>query len=207
MSIIKFNKIEDLTFVVLLDHITKFNIDKKILFYFPEAKIISLPKLLNGPVLTCLVAANEINDDLPIIFNDSDHMFKSSSLNSDITDFAFDYDGALLTFYSNNSNYSYVELENNLVKKTVEKKVVSNHAICGAYFFKNVSVFKAAASDYLNKCNYLEYFTSGLYNIMIDKGLKVKNHAMDFHLSFGTPDEYISASKSQLFSIMGLSND
>ena len=70
MSILKYLDVEDITFVVLQEHIDKFNIDKVILKYFENAKIITLPKVLKGAVLTCMKGVNEINDDKRQLFYD-----------------------------------------------------------------------------------------------------------------------------------------
>ena len=49
-----------------------------------------------------------------------------------------DIDGALLTFQSTDPKFSFLEMdETGNVINTVEKKAVSDKAICGAYYFKN----------------------------------------------------------------------
>ena len=80
--------------------------------------------------------------------------------------------------------------ENDNVIQTMEKKVISNKAICGAYYFKNKNIFKKSAQKYLDDCNYHEYFISGVYNIMIKENMKIKYFLTDLHISFGTPEEY-----------------
>ena len=89
--------------------------------------------------------------------------------------------------------------ENGNVINTVEKKVVSNHAICGAYYFKNKDLFLDCANEYLDKCNYSEYFVSGVYNIMAEKNKKIANFKCDIHVPFGTPDEYYAAKDNDIF--------
>ena len=71
---------KEISFVVLQEHINKFKIDEKIKEFFPDAKIVAIPEILNGAVLTCMDGINEINDDLPIIFNDCDHDYVLSQL-------------------------------------------------------------------------------------------------------------------------------
>lgn len=82
---------------------------------------------------------------------------------------------------------------------TVEKKVVSNHAICGAYVVRNAQMFRDMAEEYLKHCNYSEFFVSGIYNVMCENGYEVKNYTVDFHVPFGTPTEYESAQNSKYF--------
>ena len=41
---------------------------------------------------------------------------------------------------------------------------------------------------------------SGLYNVMCENGLIVKDYLLDYHVEFGTPEEYEKAKGSQYFS-------
>lgn len=200
-SITNFIDIQDITFIVLGKHMEEFKIDAKIKEFFPEAKIVVIPEILNGAVLTCMEGVKEINDDLPIVFNDCDHAFASSNFNKYANGGEFnEIDGGLLTFESNEPKYSFLQMdEKGNVINTVEKKVVSNHAICGAYYFKNKDLFLNCAKEYLNKCNYSEYFMSGVYNIMAEKMMKIANFKCDIHVPFGTPDEYYLAKDNEIF--------
>jgi NDP-sugar pyrophosphorylase family protein len=192
---------KDLTFVVLQEHIDKFKIDEVIKKYYADADIIVIPHILNGAVLTALNGIKNIKDDSPIIINDCDHAFRCSDfekfINSNNTS---DIDCALLTFESSDPKYSFLEMdENDNVIHTVEKKAVSTHAICGAYYFRNAEMFKKYAEKYLNNCDYDEFFMSGVYNEMANDGLKIKNFTCDFHIPFGTPDEYEKARTEEMF--------
>ena len=199
-SIVKFLKVEKLIFIVLREHVEKHKIDKKILEYYPEAQLKVIDKVLNGAVLTCLEGVELIDNDNPILFNDCDHAFLSDSfykycLKKDFTNI----DGALLTFTSSNEKYSYISFDKkNNVIETKEKKVISNQAICGAYYFRNKEIFKISANEYLHNCSYEEYFMSGIYNIMIKNKMKIKSFSTDLHISFGTPVEYEESKKYDL---------
>ena len=175
--------------------------EKSIKKYFPNANIVVIPHILNGAVLTCIEGIREIDDDNPIVFNDCDHLFYCSQFNDFCNSGNFDgIDGALLTFISNDAKFSFLELDDNgNVIRTVEKKVISDKAICGAYYFRNKNIFLNNAKQYLNECNYTEYFVSGVYNIMIKNKLVIKNFTVDNHLPFGTPEEYEVAKDSDQF--------
>lgn len=200
-SILKFVEIESLTFVVLKEHIERFGIDKRIYEYYPQARINIIEEVLPGAVLTCMEGVKNIADGVPILFNDCDHLFVSK----DFYDFCSKenfttLDGALLTFKSNDPKFSFVSFgEDGFVNKTIEKQVISNDAICGAYYFRNRQIFEDAVSEYLDKCAYTEYFVSGVYNIMTEKGLKIKNFNTDEHVSFGTPEEFEIAQSSIVY--------
>lgn len=195
MSVLKNVDVEDITFVVLQEHIDKFGIDKEIRKIFPDAGISVIPKVLDGAVLTCAEGLKEINDDLPVLFNDCDHAFVSKEFDKFCENGKFDTpDAALLTFKSDNPAYSYVEFDaDKNVIGTIEKVVVSDEAICGAYYFKNKEIFLKATEQYLTKCAYKEFFVSGVYNELLKLGGKVGTFKLDEHISFGTPDEYDEA--------------
>lgn len=76
---------------------------------------------------------------------------------------------------------------------TVEKQVVSHDAICGAYYFKNKQLYASACAEYLHHCDYKEFFVSGIYNVLADRGADLRGFATDLHLPFGTPAEYAQA--------------
>lgn len=203
-SIEKYVELADLTFVVLKQHIAEFKIDETILEYFPDAKIeaVEWDEVKSGPVMTCLAGLKNITDDQPILFNDCDHMFASSSFAEDMNGGHMDCDGALLAFESDQSQFSYIKYDGDKIVGTVEKQVVSNNAICGAYVVKNAALFKEMAEEYLQNCNYSEFFVSGIYNVMCQKNMTVKNYATDFHVPFGTPDEYEAAKDSKYFEVL-----
>lgn len=200
-SIEKHVELADITFVVLKQHIEKFCIDKEILRYFQDAKIevVDFKEVKEGPVMTCLAGVKHICDNQPVLFNDCDHMFSCTCFAEDMNKGTWDYDGALFTFESRQPQYSYIQYEQDKIVGTVEKKAVSNHAICGAYVLRNAKLFREMAEIYLENCNYKEFFLSGIYNIMCQENLMVQNYTVDFHVPFGTPAEYELAKESDYF--------
>ena len=100
--------------------------------------------------------------------------------------------GALVSFESCNPKYSYAEVdENNRVICTAEKKVISNHALCGAYFFSVASGFLKAAHRLLNDTAFTEpeYYVSLLYNDLLKNDETVLLCNMEKYYSYGTPEE------------------
>ena len=191
-SVNHFIDVQDITFVVLEEHVKDFEIDKVIRRYYPQAKIHVISEVLNGAVLTCLEGVNDIGDNLPLLFNDCDHAFISDSFYKYTIQDEFDQiDGALLTFKANSPVYSYVVYdETGGISGTVEKDVASSDAICGAYYFRNCTVFRNAAESYLERCAYREFYMSGLYNELVKSGRHLRTFPLDEHISYGTPEEY-----------------
>lgn len=196
-SVIKYMDVQDIIFVVLQEHIDKYSIDRKNLEYYPRAIVHVIPQILNGAVLTCAEGIKEVTDDSPVLFNDCDHAFVCQSFYEYCQKGKFDTpDGALLTFQSDDPKYSFVQFDQyGNVIRTVEKEAISNEAICGAYYFKNRQIFENAVAEYLQKCQYNEFFVSGVYNEMALQGQKIHTFRIDEHISFGTPDEYDIALK------------
>lgn len=202
-SLTKYLDNYDLTFVVLESHISEFSIDKIIQQYFSEAQIVAVTseEVHSGPIMTCLAGIKNLHDDVPIIFNDCDHMFRCSDFHSAMNAGNVHADGALLTFHSNEPQFSYIQYDDDgAICGTVEKKVVSDQAICGAYYVRNADVFRKTAAQYLNECAYAEFFVSGVYNVMCQHDMSVKHYEVDFHVPFGTPVEYEAARNSAHFS-------
>lgn len=199
-SIEKYVDLEDMTFVVLRDHIDRFDLDRSIYRFFPDAHIIMIPGVTPGPVFTCLEGIKNIKDNSPVVFNDCDHMFKCTGLNDLLNGKGNMVDGALISFESQSPDFSYIKYdENNEIIGTIEKKVISNHAICGAYMFRNAELFRSVSEEYLQNCPYKEAFLSGMYNIMCRHGLQIKDFVLDFHVEFGTPQEFEMAKSSIYF--------
>lgn len=200
-SILHFIQPKDLTFVVLNEHNQDFHLDKEILRYYPEARIIAIPEVLDGAVLTCLEGIKSVVDTDPILFNDCDHLFVCDGFYRFCNNgFQDNPDGALLTFQSAEPKFSFIKYNNhNKVIGTVEKQVVSADAICGAYYFKSRDTFENAARQYLIECNYSEFFVSGLYNVILSSGGAVRAFPTNLHITFGTPEEYLAATQTDGF--------
>lgn len=185
------------SFIVRQEYIDKYAIDKGIKSFLPEANVFSVLKTTRGAVETCLMAESAIADDDAIIVMDCDLEFRSKEFIRIIKKILSEpaessNGGALVSFESDQSKYSYAELgEDGLVKRTAEKEVISNHALCGAYFFSTGKEFKQIAHRLLDEPEFKkpEYYVSLLYNYMLENGGKVYLAPMEEYYSYGTPEE------------------
>lgn len=181
--------------IVRQEHIDEYGIDKGIREILPDAMIYSVEKTTRGAVETCLIAEAGIADDDAVVVMDCDLEFRSAAYKHIIEDTLKNEDaagGALVSFDSDEPKYSYAELdENGNVVRTAEKEVISNHALCGAYFFASGKEFKEVAHRLLNEPVMLkpEFYVSLLYNYLLAKGDTVKLAAMEDYRSYGTPEE------------------
>lgn len=189
------------SFIVRKEHIDKYGIDKAIKQILPEANVFYVEKTTRGAVETCLIAEDAIADDDAVIIMDCDLEFRSDKYKELIEKALKETGeeargGALVSFESNERKYSYAEVDaNGRVIRTAEKEVISNHALCGAYFFASGKEFKQAAHRLLNEPVMLkpEFYVSLLFNYLLRDGSPVYLAPMEFYRSFGTPEELIKA--------------
>lgn len=185
------------SFIVRQEHIDKYQIDKGIKSFLPEANLFSVVKTTRGAVETCLVAESVIAADDAVIIMDCDLEFRSMQfieiikkiLNQSMEEAT---GGALVSFESNEPRYSYAALgEDGFVTRTAEKEVISNHALCGAYFFSSGKRFIQIAHQLMDEPVFSkpEYYVSLLFNYLLKDGEKVWLAPMEEYYSYGTPEE------------------
>lgn len=138
---------------------------------------ISVEKLTQGACCTALSAHEIINNNLPVVFADSDNIFNNQTFNAFINDCLVRHlDGSLLTFNTDKECYSYAAIdEDGIITHTREKEVISNHAITGVYMFSRGADFVKCAIDmmiYGDKAKN-EFYMSNVYNYATKRGLKV----------------------------------
>jgi dTDP-glucose pyrophosphorylase len=182
------------SFIVRQEHIDKYNIDTQIKEYIPFANIFAVQQTTRGAVETCLIAESVIANDDAVIVMDCDLRFTSRQFN-EIIEASLEQNhigGAVVSFNSNLTKYSYAEIDDNgNVIRTAEKEVISNNALCGAYFFGTGKLFKTVAHKLLLEANFNkpEYYVSLLYNYILKMGKTVQLASLDDYYSYGTPEE------------------
>lgn len=185
------------SFIVRQEHIDNYKIDQQIKTILPNANIFSVLKTTRGAVETCLMAESVISEDDGIIVMDCDLEFRSEAYINGISQILEkpmeEVDGGMLvSFDSNLPKYSYAEIDkDNRVIRTAEKEVISNHALCGAYFFSTGKGFLTASHRLLNEQNLSkpEFYVSLLYNYLLQNGETVLLAKMEQYFSYGTPEE------------------
>lgn len=155
--------------------------------------IVTVPKLTMGAAITALAAHKKIDEKFDIIFTDSDNIFNQEDIVNFITYVRNnDLSGSLLTINSDKNCYSYAKVDNegNLIE-TKEKEVISNHAITGVYYFKNLEQFKDSVIDLVveNDLSKGEFYMSNVYNHL----KKITNRIGVFDIKHfdcvGTPEQ------------------
>lgn len=125
----------------------------------------------------------------PIAFHNIDTILYNRDL-ANIKDNLQKYDGHIDVFKSNNHDYSYVLLKNNLVEVISEKILISDLATSGLYGFSSSQIF---TSNYTN-----ENYISEIYKKLISQNKSIcvgKTYSEQETIVLGTPNEYLRHSK------------
>ena len=182
----------NLIFVVRDEQIRNYQIDQILKNKFgDEIEVVVSNGITQGSVCSCLLAEKFIDNEMPLIIHTLDIQFFPIFQPSEI--FSKDCDGALLTFKSNSTNYSYVSVdEHGIALETAEKKVISSNACVGIYTFSKGSDFCKFSKEMIRKNirTNNEFYISPLYNLLIQSGLNIITKPVDKMHIFGTPKEF-----------------
>ena len=181
----------NLIFMVRVDHVYNFSIDKILKQKFGEdITIVKLDKVTRGALETCTLAREHIDNDLPLIVYTPDVHFGPVFNPATISN---DSDGFLLTFTANSPDHSYSEYdEEGIVTNVVEKEVISKEANVGLYHFKSGKTFLKYADEMIqNEIMYKnEFYIAPMYNLMIRDGLKITAANTEKMHVLGTPHQF-----------------
>jgi dTDP-glucose pyrophosphorylase len=184
------------TIIIRKEHDEKYDLKELLIKSLPSANIVISDEEPRGAVVDALKAKPYIEATDLVTVMDCDLWFQSSSYNKmveDVLEGISNIAGGVLTFQADNPRYSYAKFgADNIVTETAEKKVISDHAMTGAYFFASAKEFIHSADILLQRPTnpeMPEYFISFLYNILIDEGKKIQAAIVDKFASFGTPEE------------------
>lgn len=161
----------------------------------PDSKIVIIDDMTRGAVETCLRAEPEMKGDRGLLVMDCDLWFRSPAYAELIRGTLSSEDGpagALLNFEADAPRYSYAEREGFRVLRTAEKKVISKHAVVGAYFFSHERTFLDVAHQLMGRNltgDVKEYYLSLLYNLLLERGDRIEARDVEAYASFGTPEE------------------
>lgn len=172
-------------------------------------KFFKLKNNTKGALETIKIALDNIVDnnfiDCPILCLDGDNFY---DIKCDIINL-WNKKNMIFTFLDKIKNplWSYIESNDNKIKKIVEKEKISDEACCGAYGFQSVLelykyCIKVIQNDIKSKN---EFYTSIAINEMINDNIVFinKNIKNKYYFSLGTPRLVKSFSKTLLFDLDG----
>ena len=178
----------NLIFIVRLDHIYNFSIDKILKQKFgDDIQIVVLDKITRGALETCVLAEQYINNDIPLLIYTPDVYFEPQFKPNTIPD---DSEGFLLTFLANSADHSYSQCDiNGKVSRVVEKEVISEHANVGLYYFNSGKEFLKYGKEVIdnNMPRIIKFYIAPMYNLMIRDGKYVTCSDTEKMHVLGTP--------------------
>lgn len=161
-----------------------------------KGNFISIPLLgsTKGAVCSVLNAVDYINNDQELIIANADQI-----IDVDINKFInfarkSKADGVIMTFNSNHPRWSYARVDKNgNVFEVAEKRVISNQATVGIYYFKTGSSFVKAAFSLIEKNIRFnnDFYVCPTYNELILDGKRIINLEIkqpQMH-GLGTPED------------------
>lgn len=142
-----------------------------------------------GAAATALAVKDLINNDEPLIITNCDQLlfWDSDKFMSSLDE---ETDGAIVLHKSYDSRNSYAIIEDGLVKKVVEKQVVSTDSLIGMHYWRHGSDFVRSAEKLVADLNgEREAYISETYNYLIEEGKIIKPYHIpnEHFISLGTP--------------------
>ena len=197
-----FPKAGQYIFIVRDQQIRDYAVDAHLTGYFPECEIIALDHLTEGQAVTCLYAKHLIDNDEELMIGASDNGMIYSSLKFEEMK---DQADALVFSFRNNpavvekpQAYGWIRTQDDLsVEKMSVKVPVSNtpmkdHAVVGAFWFREGRMFVEAAERMISQNRRInnEFYVDECMNDMVELGWRVKAFEIEHYVCWGTPNDY-----------------
>jgi dTDP-glucose pyrophosphorylase len=181
-------------FIVQKEHYEKYQLKYLLNLIAPDCKIVIIDGVTEGAACTTLLAAEYIDNENPLLMVNSDQLLDWDSNKVMYSLQADQIDGGIITFTSTHPKYSYVKLdENGWVNECVEKRVISNMATTGHYYWTRGMdyIFYADRMIQKNKRVNGEFYVAPVYQEAIEGGekMKFKNKTVEGMWSLGTPED------------------
>lgn len=178
--------------------------------------VIYVDEVTEGAACTVLLARNIINSYEPLVIANSDQLVlwndearicrvwdsatggnifwrESNCIQDMINDArAKRLDASIATFNANHPKWSYARVDSNgLVVEVAEKKVISNHATVGVYYYAEGRKFVQGAERMISKNIRVnnEFYVAPVFNELIDARMKVGIHPILKMQGLGTPED------------------
>lgn len=146
---------------------------------FSGCKTSIISDLTGGALLTILAGCALMQDfTAPICVDLVDILYDCDFSPFDMIKDDPDLIGVIPFFRSDNPKFSYMTVIDGFVSQTIEKRVISDKASAGSYFFKDLPTLLEAIEGSLARSQELSFnnslFLCPSYNPLIAKGKKVK---------------------------------
>ena len=158
----------------------------------PKCKIITIDKLTEGAACTVLLAKKYINNSKPLVISNSDQFIEWNPSETMYNFSTKKVDGGILTFNATHPKWSYAKIDKKYnVVKVAEKKVISNNATVGIYYWKEGKDFVKYANQMISKNIRVnnEFYVCPVFNEAIKDKKIIKIKKIDSMWGLGTPED------------------
>ena len=179
-------------FLVRKEHEKKYNIVSLLKVLAPSCKVVIVKKLTEGAACTTLLAKKFINNNSPLIIANSDQYIEWNSSKTMYKFISKKIDGGILTFDSLHPKWSYAKTNREgIVTEVAEKKVISNNATVGIYFWKKGSDYVTFAEKMIKKNIRVknEFYVCPVFNEAIKENKKIVIENVSQMWGLGTPED------------------
>jgi HAD superfamily hydrolase (TIGR01509 family) len=179
-------------FIVQQDHYEKYNLKYLLNLIAPGCDIVQVNGITEGAACSTLLAKEYINNDYPLVMANSDQYVEWNSNECMYAFTADEIDGGILTFEATHPKWSYAKVgSDGFVSEVAEKKVISNEATVGIYYWKKGSDYVKYAESMIEKNIRVnnEFYVCPVFNEAIEDGKKIKVKRIDGMWGIGTPED------------------
>lgn len=176
-------------FLVQKEHYNKYALNYLLPLIAPGCEIIQVDGVTEGAACTTLLAKHLINNDAPLITANSDQFVDfEEGWQDKLNTWA---DGNILTFTATHPKWSFVRVEEGIVKEVAEKKPISDAATVGIYHWKKGSDYVKYAEQMIEKNIRVnnEFYVCPVFNEAIKDGKKIKTIPIKKMWGLGTPED------------------
>ena len=179
-------------FIVQEEHYIKYNLKYLLNLIAPGCDIVQVNGITEGAACSTLLAKDYINNDSPLVMANSDQYIEWNSNECMYAFTADEIDGGIVTFEASHPKWSYAKVgSDGFVSEVAEKKVISNEATVGVYYWKHGSDYVRYAEEMIEKNIRVnnEFYVCPVFNQAIEDNKKIKIKRVNKMWGIGTPED------------------
>jgi len=179
-------------FIIQSKHQKKYNLKSLLKTLHPNCIILETDGLTKGAACTTLLAKKFINNSNRLIIANSDQFIEWNSGKTMYDIYSKKVDGAILVFKSLHPKWSYAKVDDDdRVIEVAEKKVISNMATVGVYYWRHGSDYVRCAEKMIKKNIKTkgEFYVCPVFNEAILEKKIIKVAHVTNMWGLGTPED------------------
>lgn len=156
-----------------------------------NATFIPVSSKTEGAACTTLLAQGIVDESNELVIANSDQIVDFAI--SDFLESSRKFDGNIITFQDDDPKWSYAKVESGRVVEVREKKVISNNATVGIYYYKTTGEYFKRAHEMIEAGDRHngEFYVCPVYNYFVKAGKNISIYPIEresMH-GIGTPED------------------